>query len=375
MVIGQLGRAGAEAQLAALAGGLARQGDRVTVADLTKGKMDPQALLDGGVRVLQLDTAPGLRRARVVPSLARIARRNDLVHCTMWDASLWGRLAAIAARRPVIVSDHSADRGHQVSHAGAPRQRWIALHNRLLEPATYATVACARAQLPLLESEGVRRQRIVHIPNGVSLEAFREAATGGPSRQELGIPEGARTLIHVARFNPLKNQQLTLETAMRLREELGEVHVIFVGDGQERGPLERQAKSMGADWAHFLGRRTDVPALLRISDLAVLPSLSEAMPMTVLEALALGVPVVATAVGDVGPTLDSTGGGLHVPLGEPDAFLHACRDVLTDPGLHERLVNGGLRSAERFSVEAMVGRYSHLFDAMLRGRPPASLPA
>lgn len=373
MVIGKLGRAGAENQLVALASGLAERGDRVTVADLTRGVPNVGPLHESGVKLLQFDSSAGIRRAAVLPSLARVARRHDLVHCTMWDASLWGRLAGIAAGRPVIVSDHSADRGHQVSHSGAPRRRLIALHNRVLEPATYATVACAYAQVPLLHSEGVRR--VVHIPNGVSLEALGEATASGTSREQLGIPEEARTIIHVARFHPLKNQRLTLKTTARLRAELGDVHVIFVGDGDERPALERQARATGAHWAHFLGHRTDVAGLLGLSELAVLPSLSEAMPMAIVEAMAVGVPVVATAVGDIGLTLDSTGAGLHVPPGDSDAFFEACRQVLTDSTLRDGLASRALLSAQNFTVEAMIDRYSELFDAMIERRPPETLPA
>ena len=360
MVIGKLGRAGAEGQLVALASGLARRGDEVTLADLTQGDHDVDPLLDAGVRLLRFDTPAGVRRAAVLPSLVRVARRHDVVHCTMWDASLWGRIAAVAARRPVVVSDHSADRGHQRSHTGAPRERVIGLHNRLLEPATYATVVCAKAQVPLLESEGVRR--LVYIPNGVSLEALAGTGEPGASLEQLGIPDGARTIIHVARFHSLKNQRLTLETTARLREELGEVHVIFVGDGEERAGLEAQASTIGAHWAHFLGHRTDVAALLRLSDLAVLPSLSEAMPMAIVEAMALGVPVVATAVGDVRETLDSTGGGLHVPAGDDDAFFDACRRVLVDDELRRGLARRAADSAQDFTVEAMVEQYSALFE-------------
>jgi len=366
MVIGKLGRAGAESQLVALASGLAGRGDRVTVADLTRGARDADPLIDAGVKLLRFDTSPGMRRAAVLPSLVRVAHRHDLVHCTMWDASLWGRLAAIAARRPVVVSDHSAERGYQTSHSGVPRQRLIALHNRLLEPATAVTVACAQAQVPLLESEGVRS--VVHIPNGVSLEALRESARRGPSRGQLGIPQDARIMIHVARFHPLKNQRVTFETTARLREALGDVHVIFVGDGEGRSALQQEAMSTGADWAHFLGRRTDVPALLSLSELAVLPSLSEAMPMAIVEAMALGVPVVATAVGDVAATLESTGAGVHVPPGDSDAFFKACRDVLTDPELRSGLASRALVSAEGLTVEAMTERYSELFDAVLECR-------
>src|SRR5680860_1194890 len=93
-----------------------------------------------------------------------------------------------SARRPAIVSDHSTDRTVQTSSDGAPRHDWIALHNRILDRVTFATVACARTQIPLLEGEGVNPERIVHIPNGVPTEELREAAQPPVSYTHLTLP-------------------------------------------------------------------------------------------------------------------------------------------------------------------------------------------
>jgi hypothetical protein len=110
-----------EQQCMHLARELARRGDRVTLA-CREVHVDVGALTEAGVRVVVLG-GRGLRgRLRSLPRLARIACASDLVHCTGWDASLWGRLAAGLARRPVVVTEHGSDRAAQVSQSGAPRR-------------------------------------------------------------------------------------------------------------------------------------------------------------------------------------------------------------------------------------------------------------
>jgi glycosyltransferase involved in cell wall biosynthesis len=282
----------------------------------------------------------------------------------MWDASLWGRLAAIVARRPVIVADHATDRAVQTSSSGAERHDWIARHNRALDRFTFATVACARTQIPLLEGEGVSAERIVYIPNGVPIGELRESAQPPPTRTDLGIPEDARVVIHVAGFRPEKNQAATFEALSRLRDELGDVHGIFVGVGRAlKDPLEKRAAEAGASWAHFLGKRSDVPALLALADLAVLPSSADTMPLSLLEAMALGVPIVATDVGDVRAMVEAPGAGLIVPPGDLDAFTGACLRTLSDAELHAELSAAGRNASRAFDSETMVDAYQELLEA------------
>ena len=109
----------------------------------------------------------------------------------------------------------------------------------------------------------------------------------------------------------------------------------------------------------------NVPGLLAISDLAVLPSSGEAMPMAILEAIALGVPVVATDVGDVGSILRQTGAGICVPVDDAEAFSSACHEVLHDQALHERLAAAATAARERIDAETMVRRYEQLFGAVV----------
>lgn len=364
-MIPTLARGGAETQLGHLAVGLAQRGDQVTLTCMDQAHSDLGALQRAGVRVLQLGASTPAAKLRSIPRLAALARRAEVVHCALWDASLYGRMAAFMARRPVTAAEHSSDRSMQRSPSGAPRERWIALHHRLLAPITFATVACAHTQLPLLESEGVRAERIVLIPNGVPVDELRAAAVRSHvSRAKLGIPDTALLVVQVARLTPEKNQRATVDAVHRLRQELGDVHALFVGDGPDDSGPER-ARVLGADWAHFLGTRSDVPALLALADLAVLPSRIDAQPMAMLEAMALGVPQVVADVGDLRAVIESAGAGIAVPPGDDEAFVAACRSLLASSARRAQLREAALASSARWDVVPMVVGYSRLFDRAL----------
>jgi len=367
LVIDLLFWAGAETQLRHLAIGLAKQGHRVTLLAIDDATSYVDDLEEAGVELRVLGVKSRLGKLAALPRMVRLARQTNLVHCTGWDASLWGRLAAIAARRPVVVTEHSAGRSYQVSRSGGSRSRLIALHNRVLDPGTAATVIVAEAQREMLEAEGVRPGSIVRIPNAVPLAELRCRAEQGADRAGLGVPADAKLLIHAARFTPPKGQPITLRTVARLRERLGDVRVVFAGAGPEEERVKREAEQLGAEWATFLGSRDDVPALLRAADLTVLPSAAEGLPMSLIESMAVGTPVVATDVGDVRWLLSAGGGGICVAAGDEDGFLDACARVLGDDHLHRQLSEAGSSGVADFDAPRMAERYADVFEAAIAG--------
>jgi glycosyltransferase involved in cell wall biosynthesis len=361
---------GAEVQLGILAKGLVRLGYSVKIACISHGHGDLSSLQAEGIEVVELGYRKRSQRWRAIPRLTRLAREAEIVHCTMWDPSLWGRIAAILARRPVIIADHATDRSVQVNASGAPRARWIALHNRLLDPFTFATVACAATQREVLLGEGVSAEKIVHIPNGIPVEDVL-ARAGGVSRADLGVPEGAPMAIQVGVFRFEKNQIGALEAFVRVRDRLPDAHLVFAGYGPtEEAVRGRAAELEAGEWAHFLGERGDVPALVSIADAMLLPSLGDTMPMTVLEAMALGKPVLATDVGDVRKTLD--GAGVCIPPQDPGALVAGIVEMLSDADERARLGAVGRERASSFDAAAMVRSYASLFEAALTGAEPRS---
>ena len=369
LVMNGLGWAGAETQLCHLALGLSDVGHTVEVLAIGGVYIDSQPLTEAGVEVVDLAAYGPLAKLRKAGAMTRHARRADVVHCTGWDATFWGRLAAFLARRPMLITEHTPGRDLQLSERGASRVRAIALHNRVLGKVTYANVVVAKWQIDLLESEGVKRDSIVHIPNAVPVDELRQRSERGPDRDSLGIPGEARVIVQVARFWPQKGQLTTLRAVARLRETLGDVRVLFVGEGPEEEAVKQEASRLGADWAVFLGLRDDVPGLLRLADLAVLPSTGEGLPMSLIEAMAIGTPVVATDVGDVRWLIETWGGGICVESGDDTAFQEACGEVLGDEATHSRLSEAALQGADGFDSKKMIRRYEELFEAAVASAP------
>jgi glycosyltransferase involved in cell wall biosynthesis len=271
------------------------------------------------------------------------------------------------ARRAVVFTEHTPGREWQVSERGRARGAWIAWHNRLLQPFTRRVVACARWQIPILTSEGIAESAIVHIPNGVPIGQIAAASRAGPTRAQLGISADARVVIQAARFFPQKNQRATFEAVARLREQIGDVRLLLVGDGPDRESLERDARERSADWCLFLGERDDVPSLIGLADVAVLPSTAEAMPMSMIEAMAAGVPFVGTDVGDMRAVLEETGAGLWAPVDDMDAFVDACRRLLSDEPLRRKVAEAARRSAVLFDADTMSDAYARLFEDVVSG--------
>jgi glycosyltransferase involved in cell wall biosynthesis len=334
---------GAETQMAHLAQGLAAAGHQVTVCCMDRSTFDPDELAEAGISLVEL-------RAR---------RRL-------------GRIAAILARRPVIVADHATDRSVQIAANGVPRGSWIALHNRLLDRFTFATVACATSQRPVLIGEGVAPEKIVHIPNGVPIERMLRAAAASHSREQLGLPAVGPIALQIGIFRPEKNQLGGLEAFASVPGQIDEAHLVFVGDGPERERVERRAAELDAGaWAHFLGQRTDVSALLAQADLMLLPSISDAMPMAVIESLALGVPVVASDVGDVKETVGEA--GICAPVGDASARAAACVRIFSDPELRRRMSEVARERSRAFDATTMVERYEALLEAACAGGDPQAV--
>ena len=363
-----LGQGGMEQHTLHLARAFAARGDEVTIGYVERVD-DDDGLDDEPFRIVDLRVRNPLHRYASLRRLCGLAREADVVHCTGWDASAWGRLAAGAVRRPVIVTEHSsAMRTTQRYMSRLPVGRLVGLHNRLLDPVTYAMVAVAVSQVEQLRREGVAKHKIAVIPNGVDLETIRAAACEGATRDELGIPEEAKVVVQIGRFIAQKRPEWSYETVQTLRGTLGDVHLVLAGDGPERPALERRASAEGADWVHFLRHRPDVARLLRLSDLAVLPSTAEALPMVMIEALAVGVPQVATDVGDVGRVLRDSGAGLVVDSHDHGAFTEACRAVLVDPARAEAMRTAAGAAADAFTLERMIAGYEELFDRAIAAR-------
>jgi glycosyltransferase involved in cell wall biosynthesis len=213
---------------------------------------------------------------------------------------------------------------------------------------------------------GVRPRAI--IPNGVPVATFSSPiVTRQAWRERQGIPPDAVVFACVARLSAQKNVGALLQ-ALAAMGGRGDAMVLLCGEGEERGRLEAEARHLGiADRVRFLGSRTDVPEVLGASDVFVLPSLYEGHPLCVMEAMAAGRPVIATAVGGVPEVVRPGETGVLVPPGDVAALAVAMARLASSEEERGRLGrSGGAVAAKHFDVSHMAAAYDLLYQSLLR---------
>jgi glycosyltransferase involved in cell wall biosynthesis len=303
----------------------------------------------------------GVRHAAVVARVARAARRHDVVYAT----SMVHRcaLAAALARRPLVVKLVSDPAYERVRRRGAftgtleEFQQWPGgrLQRRVrtaaLRRAVRVIVPSAYLQRIAL-GWGVDRERTTVVPNPAP-----EAPTL-PPRDELRASYGSSGLVLLA-FAGRLTEQKDVGTLLAALGSVPDAALTLLGDGPERARLERRALELGlGQRTQFLGagERDDVLRLCRAADAVVLSSTWENLPHTVVEALSVGTPVVATAVGGVPEVVADGVNGLLVPPGDADALAGALRRVVEEPGLRDRLAAAAAPSVAHLREPEVLAR-------------------
>jgi len=290
-------------------------------------------------------------------------RRIDAVVTvgTGGDRMFWGRLAAWRAGVPVILS--------ALHSTGLPNR--VEFSNRLLTPLSDGFIGVAKAHgAYLAAAEGCPARKVFIVPNGVDVTAFAPTAPEAGLRGQLGVPEGAPLAMIVAALRPEKNHELFLRAASRVTQQLPEARFLIVGDGPRRSELEELSRSLGIqDRVLFLGTRSDIPRLLAISDVLVLSSHMEANPVSILEALACGKPVVAPRVGSIPETIEDGMNGYLFPAGDEAQLAARLGHLLECPEQAQRMgAIGRERVVASWSLERMVDGYQDLIDNIYRSK-------
>jgi glycosyltransferase involved in cell wall biosynthesis len=338
-VIQELGYGGAERVVVSLAQGARRAGHEAAVASA------------GGALEQELDAAtyrlPMLaRRPWLLPAAARSVRRAvrafrpDVVHFHNPGMAAVGGLATLRGRRPAgLVTVH-----------GVPEEDYPSA-TRVLRLAGLPVVACG----PDVE-RGLGSVRSTTIENAVP--PAPQPADRAALAAELGLAVDAPLVVAVGRLTEQKNHALTV----RALAQVPDAALLIVGEGPLRDPIAAAARDAGvADRVVLAGVRPDAREVVGAADAFVLSSTWEGLPLAVLEALAAGTPLVATAVRGVRDLVRDGESALLVPPGDPDALAAALRRVLGDPELAGRLAEGGRAVAAAHGEEPMVSAYLDLY--------------
>ena len=367
VVASTLGVGGAERVTAEVIRRLAAERYRVELFFLHAAGAVGRELISGGLvaieRLLEGSSAPA-----ALIRLARLFRRfrPDIVFCLdHHDAMTLGRLAGLASgARGMVVASHAT---------GLLGRRGVfGPVDRLLMDFTGRVVAVSGTHARYLRAaEGLPVSLLRVIENGIDLDAYPpvDETRRAAAREELGLAAEARVVLMVAQMRPEKAHEALLVAVERLRDDGLAVTALVAGDGERRATLEKRAAALGVTGnVRFLGVRGDVARLLHASDVLVLPSHArvETFPLAVIEAMAVGIPVVASAVGSIPELIRTDDTGFLIPPADGVALAAQVAHILRHPGAAREVALRGRDAVRaRFGIERTVRGYQDLFDELV----------
>jgi glycosyltransferase involved in cell wall biosynthesis len=246
------------------------------------------------------------------------------------------------------------------------KRRWF---NRVMTSRRDRLVAVGDAvRQALIKNEGLPGERIEIIYNGVRTSPVQLTDVQRSAlRRELGVGDEEFVVIQVARLDSIKDHSTALKAVCLAAGQYPALCLALVGDGPEREHIEQLIAELGLQHrVQMLGQRRDVPDLLAAADAFLLSSLSEGIPVTIIEAMAAGLPVASTKVGGVPEVIDDEVTGLLAPAGDAAKLAAAIVRLATDETLRTKLAaNGKKRAENRFSEAEMVQRYDCIYAEMI----------
>jgi glycosyltransferase involved in cell wall biosynthesis len=295
--------------------------------------------------------------------LTDVLRRHRvmLAHSHEFTMAVYGAWAARRAGVAHVITMHGSR-----YYAGRWRRR-VAMH--LACRLAGATVAVSQSLAAhLCDDLWLSPSRLTTIPNGARLATVAQSSL----RNELGLRDGEQLAVAVGNLYPVKGHIHLVEALGLLAQRFPRFHVAIAGRGELEAPLKAQAEALHvSERLHLLGLRADVGNVLAGADLFVHPSLSEGLPLAIIEAMLAARPIVASAVGEL-PTVLSEGAGALVPPGDSPALAEMLGRFLADPAAARRAGAAAAHRAQReYTLDRMVERYAALYATLLDSRGPS----
>ena len=355
-IIWSLGLGGAEQVVINLAKGLDKKRFRPIVCCLNEKGEFADELEKEGIQVLALHKK-GKFDIAIIKKIIAVIKANHIriVHTHLWGANFWGRLAAILCRIPVIASEHNED---------SWKPRLFLYADKILSLFTDRIIAVSnRVKHFYVHRAGIHPDKITVVYNGI--EANRFGATGDISlkKKELGIKDEELVLGVIGRLVPQKGHIYFLRALNELSKRQS-LRGLIIGSGPLDRELKDAAQAIGLNGkVIFTGLRQDIPQLLNLVDVLVMPSLREGLPIIALEAMAAGVPVVATNVGGNPEVIIDGETGLLVQPRNAEALKNAINRLITDKDYSRTLVKKArFRIESFFNVMRMVSDTEKIYE-------------
>jgi glycosyltransferase involved in cell wall biosynthesis len=314
---------------------------------------------------------------------------DGVVTAIRWQANIivgqysaCGNAAAIVGRilkRPGVKVVRGTSRPLFIKGGGRLPLLWHGLRQRFIGYLATKVIAVSDAVAKDLEVNiGINRERITILKNAIDTRDYITSTNKETIRAALGIPRDSHLILHIAFFSPEKGHRVLLESLDGMYEE--NVYIVFAGDGPLLKNIQERSKTIRtAARFVFLGKRKDIPSLLEACDFVVLPSLSDAFPLCLLEAMAKRRAVIATAVDGIPEIVMEGETGILVPPDDVEALRTAMRTLMSDKALCAKLGQSGFqRVVSNFEMEKRVNKEIELYQQliqsnMLRGRCKSEL--
>jgi glycosyltransferase involved in cell wall biosynthesis len=311
------------------------------------------------MEVREIGGFKGRRDLRFLANLIRVVRKvkPDIIQSHLWLTSFYSSISGRILGIPVISTLHSID-GMESIYEKATTKLMYFLSRKV--------VMVSEIQKELFAFKD-RRKKVVVIRNGVNAPCGcgngLSESENRSLKKELEIGRRDRVIAMIGNMRPVKGHIYLLKAIPLVLKELKNIKVLFIGDGVLKKDLISKCKEYGiADNVKFLGYRDDVEKILEIVDLVVSPSLSEAISMTILEAMVVGKPVVATKVGGTPEIIDDGITGFLVPPMDEEKMAGGIIRILRDGELAFRLgSNGRERVRTKYGLDEMISRYEELY--------------
>jgi glycosyltransferase involved in cell wall biosynthesis len=329
---------------------------------------------ESGIRYIPL---PGLVR-NIHPvsdliALFRIRRflakeKFNVVHTHTSKAGFLGRFAAKRAGTPHVI--HTPHGHIFYGYFGRLKTKMFIWLEKFASRMTDKIVALTESEKSdYIAHKIVDEKKCAVIHSGIEMDRYRELALEDKNKlkEEIGIPEDALVAGTVGRLVPVKGPEFMIKASRHIISKSPQTYFVFAGDGPLKENLQALARETGTDTnVIFLGWRDDVPRILSVFDIFLLPSLNEGMGRVLAEAMALGKPIVASNVGGVPDLVTHGKNGFLVPPKNPEELARYTQLLLEDKDKRETMGRAGKEMASGFTHEAMVQKITNLYDKLTK---------
>jgi len=328
------------------------------------GEIGEQLIHDGFI-VENLHRSPGIDRACAKRLDALIHRENvSLLHAHQHTAFFQAMLSrGLFGSTPVLFTEH----GRHFPDLPSFKRSVV---NRLLLRKQDRIAGCGGSvQQALINNEGLPEHRVELVYNGVDLDDLATAPAGARTtiRREFGFADDDFVAVQVARLHELKDHQTALRAIDRARKQCPQIRLLIAGDGEERSAIEATIVERNLhDNVVLAGSRDDVSSLLAASDAFLLTSISEGIPLTVIEAMAAELPVISTSVGGLPEMIEDGVSGYLCSAGDDESLAQRLVSLATNSDDCSAIgLAGNVIAHNRFSLDQMLNTYSTMYGEMI----------